>query len=82
MEGGEAELRRLPQVPIGVDADDVLAKGPAASDVDDVNAVLGGEEGGVRCPGVLIALPMWTGMGMMLTQAESLKANSGNATVM
>lgn len=27
-------------MPIGVDADDVLAKGPSASDVDNVNAVL------------------------------------------
>lgn len=80
MEGGEAELRRLPQVPIGVDADDVLAEGPAAGHVDNVNAVLRGEGGGVRHPAVLIAPPM--GMGMTLTQAESLKANSGNATVM
>ena len=42
MEGGEAQLRRLPQVSIGVDADDVLAEGPAASHVDNVNAMLGG----------------------------------------
>lgn len=82
MEGGEAELRCLPQVPISIDADDVLAEGPAAGNVDNVNAVLRGEGGGVRPPGVLVAPLMGTGMGMTLTQAESLKANSGNATVM
>lgn len=84
MKGGEAELRRLPQVPIGIDADDVLAKGPAAGDVNNVNAVLGGQGGGVRHPGVFVRplMGMGTGVGTMLTQAESLKANSGNATVM
>lgn len=83
VKGGEAELRCLPQVPVSVDADDVLAKGPAAGDVDNVNAVLGGHGGGVRHPGVPIEplRGMGTGVGMMLTQAESLKANSGNATV-
>lgn len=53
MEGGEAELRRFPQVSVGVDADDVLAEGPAAGNVDDVNAVLGGTERDIRtlwCP--------------------------------
>lgn len=42
MQGGEAELRRFPQVPVRVDADHVLAEGPAAGDVDDVDAVLRG----------------------------------------
>lgn len=48
VEGREAELRRFPQVSVGVDADDVLAEGPAAGDVDDVNAVLEGQRGTLR----------------------------------
>ena len=57
VEGRKAELRRLPQVPISVDADDVLAKGPSASNVDNVNAVLGGQGEGVRHPSVPVAPP-------------------------
>lgn len=48
VEGREAQLRRFPQVPVRVDADHVLAEGPAAGHVDDVHAVLGGTERDVR----------------------------------
>lgn len=53
MEGRKAELCCFPQVPIGIDADYVLAKGPAASNVDNVNAVLGGYGG---TSGTLVSL--------------------------
>lgn len=39
VQGGEAELRRLPQVPVRVDADHVLAEGPAAGHVDDLSLI-------------------------------------------
>lgn len=80
MEGWEAELCCFPQVAVGVDADDVLAEGPAAGDVDDVNAVLEGQRGTLRHHGD--PMGTGTGTGMILTHAESLKANSGSATVM
>lgn len=82
VEGGEAQLRRLAQVSVAVDADHVLAKGSAPGHMDDVHAVLAGTGKRLSCLRVSVA-PCWRGWGMMmLTQAESLKANSGKATVM